>query len=135
MRGDRAQSTLESLPQTWRDRAEVARSLAAEGAARALEFCASTLEEALKAQESELITLTEAAAISGFSADHLGRLVREGRIPNHGRPNAPRVRRAELPRKTHCTGSTCLTDPKEPVSSFSQIARAVVHRHAGGVDD
>jgi hypothetical protein len=45
------------------------------------------------------LTLTEAARRSGYSADHLGRLVRAGTIANAGRPNAPRVRLGDLPRK------------------------------------
>ena len=45
------------------------------------------------------MTLAQAAVASGYSADHLGREVREGRIPNAGRPHAPRIRRANLPRK------------------------------------
>ena len=45
------------------------------------------LEEALAAENDEVLTLQRAAAESGYSADHLGRLVREGKIPNAGRPN------------------------------------------------
>jgi len=47
----------------------------------------------------ELLNLRTAARESGYSADHLGRLVHEGKIPNAGRPHAPRIRRADLPRK------------------------------------
>ncbi len=46
-----------------------------------------------------VLTLTEAAATSGYSADHLGHLVREGKIPNAGRPGAPRIALRDLPRK------------------------------------
>lgn len=45
------------------------------------------------------LSLAEAARRSGYSADHLGRLVRQGKIPNAGRPNAPRIRLSDLPRK------------------------------------
>ena len=48
---------------------------------------------------NELLNLREAAHLSGYSADHLGREVRAGRIPNHGRSGAPRIRRGDLPRK------------------------------------
>lgn len=43
--------------------------------------------------------LVDASKLCGYSADYLGRLVREGKISNHGRPNAPRVRLSECPQK------------------------------------
>lgn len=46
-----------------------------------------------------LLTLTAAARQSGFSSDHLGRLVARGDVPNHGRKHAPRLRLSECPRK------------------------------------
>jgi hypothetical protein len=55
--------------------------------------------EALDASGETLLTLVDAAAESGYSADHLGRLVRDGVIPNAGRANAPKIRRRDLPRK------------------------------------
>ena len=89
---------LADLSQSWRRRAEGLRPFA-EAAARAFEMAADELEEALDAEGDELVTITEAARRSGFSPDHLGRLVREGKVPNHGRPHAPRVCLADVPRK------------------------------------
>ena len=43
--------------------------------------------------------LTQAASYSGYSREHLGRLVKAGKICNAGRPCAPRIRRGDLPRK------------------------------------
>lgn len=57
------------------------------------------LERLASADDEDLLSLEEAAARSGYSADHLGRLVRQGRIPNAGRPHAPRIRAKDLPRK------------------------------------
>ena len=57
------------------------------------------LRATLSMQADALLSLPEAASLSGYSVEHLGRLVREGRIPNNGRKGAPRVRRADLPRK------------------------------------
>ncbi len=78
----------------------------------------------------DLLTLTEAARESGYSADHLGRLVKAGAIPNSGRTNAPRIRRKDLPRKASRLrserGSGRLVDAT-PV----QIARAVVTSKPG----
>lgn len=87
-----------SLPIAWRERAETLRRYAPE-VARVFEECAADLEEALDSTGSELLTLRDAAAWSGYSADHLGRLMRLGKLSNHGRPHSPRLRRSELPRK------------------------------------
>jgi hypothetical protein len=48
-------------------------------------------------ERKSFLSLKDAAALSGYSVEHLGRLVREGRIRNHGRKGAPRVRADELP--------------------------------------
>jgi hypothetical protein len=45
---------------------------------------------------AETLSLTEAAARTGYSANHIGRLVRQGRLTNAGRKNAPRVRLGDL---------------------------------------
>lgn len=42
------------------------------------------------------LTLTEAAKRTDLSRDHIGRLVREGKIPNVGERYAPRVRYRDL---------------------------------------
>jgi hypothetical protein len=45
------------------------------------------------------VTLQEAALASGYTPDHLSRLVRQGRLVNYGRKHSPRYRAADLPRK------------------------------------
>ena len=67
--------------------------------ARAYEKCASELDDVLQEQDERLLDLQDAAALSGYSADHLGRLIREEKIQNAGRPGAPRIRIKDLPRK------------------------------------
>ena len=86
---------------------------------------------ALASDQDECVTLTQAAAASGYSADHLARLIRSGRLPNAGVKHAPRLRRGDLPHKPgrlpserpppHLLGA----DPR-------QVARAVVTSHEGG---
>ena len=49
-----------------------------------------------EASLNELLSLTEAAERTGHTADHIGRLIREGKVPNAGRKNAPRVRIRDL---------------------------------------
>lgn len=57
------------------------------------------LDAVARDEGMELLTLTEAALRSGFSPDTLGRYIRQGKLANLGRKNAPRVRAADLPRK------------------------------------
>jgi hypothetical protein len=57
------------------------------------------LESVLRAEEDRLLSLTEAAALSGYNPDHLGRMIREGKIQNAGRKGSPRIRARDLPRR------------------------------------
>lgn len=47
----------------------------------------------------EVCTLSEASLRSGYSKDHLARMVREGKLTNYGRFRSPRLRVADLPKK------------------------------------
>ena len=87
-----------ALPGHWRQRAEGLRRYSV-SAANAYEDAASELEQALQALDAETLSLTQAARESGYSSDHLGNLIRRGKIPNAGRRNAPRIRRSDLPIK------------------------------------
>lgn len=87
------------LPQQWREKAELFRQHGHEATARTYEVCSAELEAAVRDGAQELLDLKEAARVSGYSPDHLGRLVRDGKIPNAGRRNAPKIRRADLPRR------------------------------------
>jgi hypothetical protein len=60
----------------------------------------AAVERALHGAEERTVNLTMAARLSGYSATHLGRLVRDGKLPNAGRPNAPKLRLCDLPRKS-----------------------------------
>ncbi len=111
---------LADLSASWRTLAAALRPYAP-AAALAYEQAADQLEAALEAQQNARLTLHEAARESGFSPDHLGRLVREGRIPNAGRPHAPRIRRADLPRRAPLPGANNRTNLQSP----GNLARAV----------
>lgn len=87
------------LAQAWRSHAAELREWGSDASARAIEHCADDLENALRAESTETLTLQQAASESGYSVDHLSRLVRRGGIPNAGRKHAPAIRRADLPRK------------------------------------
>jgi hypothetical protein len=88
------------LAERWqRRRDDLARLRAlVDGATLCDEFLAS-LEDCEREVGNSTITLAEAARISGYSAEHLARLVRSGTIPNRGRKFSPRVSASDLPRR------------------------------------
>ena len=88
----------ETLVAAWRDRAAALRRYAPE-VANAWEDAATELEGRLRDTGADLLTLQAAARECGYSADHLGRLVKAGKLDDHGREHAPKVRRGDLPRK------------------------------------
>jgi hypothetical protein len=68
-------------------------------AAALVDEMVSSIREIRAAYLDKPLSLIEASERSGYSPDHIGRLVRDGRIPNVGRPNAPKVRARDLPAK------------------------------------
>jgi hypothetical protein len=68
--------------------------------ARTLEWAAGKVEQALRDESDDLLTLPEAAKISGYHPDSLARMVRDGQIPDLRPPNSKgmiRIRRGDLP--------------------------------------
>lgn len=55
------------------------------------------------------ITYAAAAKLSGYSTDHIARLVRDGKLRNVGKRGRPRVLANELPRRP----ALALAGPKE----------------------
>ena len=95
-------ASVETLPVTWRTQAKALRRYGGE---------------------------TPAARESGYSADHLGRLVRDGRIPNAGRPGAPRIARSHLPRKTQAPATPLLVEKhRRGEVSNAQIVQSIIER-------
>ncbi|MFL5580924.1 MAG: hypothetical protein ACJ8AO_11160, partial [Gemmatimonadaceae bacterium] len=90
--------TSRELPRAWRERAAQLRRYAPE-VANALDDAAGELEAAIGEDDARELTLAEAAAESGYSAEHLRKLVATGQLANAGRHHAPRIRRGDLPRK------------------------------------
>jgi len=118
-----------ALATSWREEAERLRTLEANGQAAALEQAAAELEAAAAVWASKRLTITEAAAESGYSEEHLRRLVRGGELPAH-RNGGPKsrlyIRRGELPTKRHRDGRE---DPDsvayDPVEDARDIAKIV----------
>jgi len=115
----------------WADEAHAMRNRGAlvNGAAL-LEEVLRDFEAATSDFQAETLSLGNAARESGYSVDYLGRLVREGRIPNAGRPNAPKIKRSDLPRKA---SSLQRRDPCTHLDATTpgQIARSVVTSDEG----
>ena len=93
-------STMEhqTLIQRWRGKADSIRAYSPD-LAKVLEAVADELEQFDREYQAEQLTLAQASGESGYSADHLSRLVSEGRIENAGKAGSPRIRRGDLPRK------------------------------------
>lgn len=122
-----------SLPTRWQTKAKELRQLGAEPTAKVLERCAADLEEAYRDWNLQPLTLQEAAKESGYSTDHLGRLVRDGTIPNAGEKHSPRIRRGDLPRKPGHRSANG-SKPPAPIRSRTEMARSVVESSQGGHD-
>ena len=124
------QRSPDRLISQWRDEAETFRRRGVAVHATLLESCADELESALQRQHDELLNLTEAARASGYSREHLGRLLKEGRIPNAGQPSAPKIRRRDLPIKS----KSLLTNRDglhSPLTSKDDVVRSVVTQGKG----
>jgi len=89
-------SRLSGLVRHWRAEAASLRGWGACAEATVLERAADELEHATREDMNEALTLEDAARRTGYSAEHLGRLVRQGKLENVGRKHAPRVRRGDL---------------------------------------
>jgi hypothetical protein len=87
------------LPDLWRREAGLYRRDGVDSLARMAERHAAELDAALRAGGEALLSAREAAEVSGYSADHLHRLVKVGRLTDYGRAHAPRYRSADLPLK------------------------------------
>lgn len=120
-----ARHALAALRERWLSRRDELHRLGAlVDGARLCDEMLADLERAAVNDGDQLLSLRAAAIESGYSADHLGRMLRAGTLPNAGRANAPRIRRGDLPRKSNALRLTPAPDtipiPKR------RIARACV---------
>ncbi len=88
-----------NLAEEWRTHGEMLARYGDKRGATACDLHARQLAAAWAEWQSETLTIAQVATDSGYSQEHLRRLVREEEIPNAGRPNAPRIRRADVPKK------------------------------------
>jgi len=122
---------LAALATAWRAKAEWLRALEAQGQAAGLEHAARELENTIKARADETLTIPEAAAESGYSEEHLRRLVRQGDLPaerNGGRGSRIHIRRADLPIKRRKDGRETPGgvgyDPEEDARGIAKLMEA-----------
>jgi len=120
-------ASVEGLPADWRGKAKALRRYGSETAALVLDLCADDLETTIRERDETTLSLVEAARESGYSRDHLGRLVRDGKIPNAGRPNAPRIARRHLPRKAPAQ-EPLAEEPRPRERSNAQIVQSIIQR-------
>ena len=91
---------LRALAAGWRSEADTLESRYSDDrTARLFRLHAAEIDEAIRAGEGEILTLTDAARCSGYTPDHLRHLVADGDIPNAGERGRPRIRRGDLPAK------------------------------------
>src|SRR5687767_9844452 len=89
--------TLSELRNAWTQRRDEWRRFGVQvDGAKLCEAILNDLDELADGDVDELLTLTAAAAEKGSHPDSIGRAVRDGRLRNYGRRNAPRVRRGDL---------------------------------------
>jgi hypothetical protein len=123
-------SRLLALAESWREEAALIRDrYNDEPRAHLGEIYAAELERTIGEAENETLTLTQASYTSGYSTDHLGRMIREGKLPNAGRKGSPRIRVRDLPRKAGLPQDTSGPQLVRPL--MGQVARSVLSRNGG----
>jgi hypothetical protein len=100
MLGVEARSARESLrARLVGRRAEFARLGALVQGDRLIDEILADLDRIEREERGKSVKLSEASRVCGYTADHLRVLIRSGKLTDHGRPHAPRVRLDELPKK------------------------------------
>jgi hypothetical protein len=90
---------LSDLATRWIAEAETLAAWGDERGATLLRRCIRELQAEERARDDETLTVGQACALSGYSADHLRALIASGTIPNRGRKGSPRIARRDLPMK------------------------------------
>jgi hypothetical protein len=125
-RGGNEVGTLQAFIAKWSDEAETLRRLGAHvDGALLIDAILADLSALDRANASEALTLELASRESGYTADHLGKLLRAGTIPNAGRKNAPRILRRHLPLKPSALRYQ-RSNAQLAIATPGQIARVVV---------
>lgn len=97
-------SSLAALLTRWRETAATLRSEGYTQGADMTERRATELEDCLTALDAETLSVSQAASESGYSAEHVRRMLSENPTLNAGRKGKPLIRRSDLPRKASIAG-------------------------------
>jgi len=120
---------LESLVKRWYAKAELFAEHKCQDVAATYRRVGDELERDLREWEDERLTIQEAAAESGYSTEHLRRLVRDGKLDGERAPGGKsrmRLRRGGLPTKPSeghkevAENQTSTYDPEEDARSIAQ---------------
>ncbi len=110
--------TREEFLARWRTRlSEWARIGALVDGARVCQDVLEDFEAVTRAEDDAELSLSEAAAESGYSSDHLRRLHREGKLPAYRRGRSLFFRSGDLPRKPTSHGFS----PYDPVADARRV--------------
>jgi hypothetical protein len=120
--------TIADLREFWRSELDRYR---ADGAFVAADRLITRFLESLDQLETDeshvALNLRQAAALCGYSAGYLGRLIRQGKLPNRGRPH--RLYPSDLPRKANGLPSPAARANIRP-SSKSRVVRSLLKEGA-----
>lgn len=115
------------LAARWREDAKLLERHKARDRAELAHQYADELEDVIEGDET-LLNLTQASKVSGYTRSYVGRLVREGKIPNRGRDNAPKVAAKDLPIKPghlHTSGGIAMLDDIASGQVLREVAEGV----------
>ena len=123
---------IEALVQRWRDHTTLLRQYRNHQQAEWLDDRAAELEAALRAQDDDLVTLKEAARLSGYGTDHLRRLHREGKLTATRAGRRLLFRTGNLPKKP-----TSVVDgpPRRTYDHGAHARQVAIRRSHGGSHD
>ena len=92
-------SAMHDLIARWCSEAATVERCGHESTGKLIRRLAVEVDEALRDDRDETLTLAEAALESSYSTEHLRKMVAAETIPNAGEQGRPRIRRGDLPLK------------------------------------
>ena len=110
-------SAMHDLIARWRSEAETVERCGHESTGKLIRRLAVEVDEALRDDQDETLTLAEAALESSYSTEHLRTMVAAETIPNAGEKGRPRIRRGDLPLK-RVTQPGSLGTPEHDARAF-----------------